>query len=93
MDQSGVEGGIWQSDAGPLAYAFPTYEGGGVKTDIPSAEYERIRAINQNAARYDAAKEAQFTGRSQTLLLRACPLPGPIAGLTGGPWYGSSRGP
>src|SRR5689334_10936932 len=23
--QTGVEGGIWQSGAGPLAYAFPTY--------------------------------------------------------------------
>ncbi len=28
-NQAGVEGGIWQSDAGPLAYAFPTYEGTG----------------------------------------------------------------
>jgi hypothetical protein len=25
--QNGVEGGIWQFDAGPLAYAYPTYEG------------------------------------------------------------------
>ena len=81
-DQSGVEGGIWHSEAGPLAYAFPTYEGGGLKTDIPAAEYERIRGINQNAARFDETKEARFTGRSQTLLLYACPLPGPIAGLT-----------
>jgi signal transduction histidine kinase len=81
-DQPGVEGGIWQSEAGPLAYAFPTYEGG-AKTDIPAAEYERIRAINQNAARFEEPKEAQFAGRSQTLLLRACPLSGPIAGLTG----------
>ncbi len=31
--QDGVEGGIWQSEAGPLAYAFPTYEGTGPKTD------------------------------------------------------------
>lgn len=30
----GVEGGVWQSQAGPLAYAFPTYEGTGPKTDL-----------------------------------------------------------
>jgi signal transduction histidine kinase len=82
-DQLGVEGGIWQREGGPLAYAFPTYEGGGVKTDIPPAEYERISAINQNAARFEEPKQARFSGRSQTLLLRACPLSGPIAGLTG----------
>ena len=81
-DQLGMEGGIWQAEAGPLAYAFPTYEGGGVKTDIPPAEYERISAISQKAARFEEPKQERFTGRSQTLLLRACPLPGPIAGLT-----------
>jgi len=27
--QDGVEGGIWQADAGPLAYAYPTYGGAG----------------------------------------------------------------
>src|SRR6266436_6030947 len=31
----GVEGGIWQSQTGALAYAFPTYEGTGPKTDLP----------------------------------------------------------
>ncbi|MGA8770240.1 MAG: HAMP domain-containing sensor histidine kinase [Rhodomicrobium sp.] len=81
-DLSGVEGGIWQTEAGPLAYAFPTYEGGAVKTDIPAAEFERIKALNQNAAENDEARQARYQGRSQTLLLRACPLPGPIAGLT-----------
>src|SRR5882757_944679 len=28
-DRPGVEGGVWQAEAGPLAYAFPTYEGSG----------------------------------------------------------------
>jgi signal transduction histidine kinase len=82
-DLSGVEGGIWQTEAGPLAYAFPTYEGGAVKTDIPAAEFERIKALNQNAARYEEPRQARYAGRSQMLLLRSCPLPGPIAGLTG----------
>ena len=35
----GVEGGIWQADAGSLAYAFPTYEGTGPKTDLPSRSF------------------------------------------------------
>jgi signal transduction histidine kinase len=81
-DLPGVEGGVWQSEAGPLAYGFPTYEGGGAKTDIPAAELDRIRAINQEAVRLDEARAQQFAGRSQTLLLRACPLPGPVGGLT-----------
>jgi hypothetical protein len=29
----GVEGGIWKASAGSLAYAFPSYEGSGQKTD------------------------------------------------------------
>src|SRR5216684_2875847 len=36
-----VEGGIWQSEAGSFAYAFPTYEGAGPKTDVPQAELPR----------------------------------------------------
>ena len=36
--QISVEGGIWQADVGPLAYAFPTYAGTGPKTDLPAAE-------------------------------------------------------
>ena len=40
--QDGVEGGIWQVEAGPLAYAFPTYQGTGPKTDLPAAERNQI---------------------------------------------------
>src|SRR5712691_10419611 len=32
-DRAGIEGGIWQADAGSLAYAFPTYQGLGPKID------------------------------------------------------------
>jgi hypothetical protein len=37
-DLPGVEGGVWQAEQGSLAYAFPTYEGTGEKTDLPAAE-------------------------------------------------------
>jgi len=78
----GVEGGIWQRADGSLAYAYPTYEGTGPKTDLPAAETERIRATNAEALAEDRAVEARQAGRFQTLLLHACPLPGPIEGVT-----------
>ena len=79
--QEGVEGGVWQADAGSLAYAFPTYSGTGPRTDLPAAEAASIRATNEQAAR-DEAAVARTTGGSAHLLLDACPLPGPIEGLT-----------
>ena len=81
-DQNGVEGGIWQSEAGSMAYAYPTYEGTGPKTDLPAAELPRIRTINDATARDDYGKSQRFDARSQTLLLHSCPLAGVIAGLT-----------
>jgi signal transduction histidine kinase len=78
-----VEGGIWQSEAGSLAYAFPTYEGGGPKTDVPQAELPRIQVINRSAATEDRPVSGRYDTASQILLLTACPLPGPVPGLTG----------
>ncbi|HYZ22889.1 MAG TPA: hypothetical protein VE690_12095 [Rhodopila sp.] len=49
----GVEGGIWQVDDGSLAYAYPTYEGSGPKTDLPPAERDKIEAVNRQAARQE----------------------------------------
>lgn len=81
--QPGVEGGVWQADAGPLAYAFPTYEGSGPKTDLPVAERDQIAAINREALRNDQTVGRQVATGAQTLLLQACPLAGPVSGLTG----------
>ena len=74
----GVEGGIWQRDTGSLAYAYPTYEGSGPKTDLPQAELPRIGDINRVAASEDRAISTRYAASSQTLLLTACPLSGPI---------------
>ena len=49
-DLDGVEGGVWQTDRGSLAYAFPTYEGTGEKTDLPQAEESSIREAAESAA-------------------------------------------
>lgn len=80
--QAGVEGGVWQTDTGSLAYAFPTYPGTGPKTDLPAAEAASVQAANEQAARDEAAVARMSGGSTQTLLLYACPLPGPIDGLT-----------
>ena len=80
--QDEVEGGIWQADAGSLAYAYPTYEGTGPKTDLPAAEHDRIEAVNQQASRDEQPVDRRVTSHAQTLLLHAEPLSGPIVGLT-----------
>jgi signal transduction histidine kinase len=79
----GVEGGIWQTDVGSLAYAFPTYEGTGLKTDLPEAELASIRQVNGEAARTDRAATMRQTTRSQVLLFHACPLAGSLLNVTG----------
>lgn len=81
-DRPGIEGGIWQADTGSLAYAFPTYQGSGPKTDVPEAELPRIRAINQAALAGDRQANSRYDASSQILLLSACPLSGPIPSLT-----------
>jgi signal transduction histidine kinase len=82
-DRSGIEGGIWQRGTGSLAYAFPTYQGGGPKTDVPEAELPRIETVNREALAEDRQVGRRYDAASQILLMNACPLPGPISELTG----------
>ena len=81
-DRPGIEGGLWQAEAGPLAYAYPTYQGAGPKTDIPQAEAARIREINTAAQAGDRQLARRYGATAQVLLLTACPLRGPIPRLT-----------
>lgn len=81
-DRENVEGGLWQAGVGAFAYAFPTYEGETAKTDVPAAELSRIVAVNKAAQADDQLTTTRVNGRSQTLLLVACPLPGPIVGVS-----------
>ncbi len=78
----GVEGGIWQADTGSLAYAFPTYEGSGPKTDLPVTELPTIRRVNADVLREDRPVTVHMVGRSQVEIVHACPLHGPVAGAT-----------
>ena len=77
----GVEGGLWQQGHGSLAYAFPTYEGTGPKTDLPVAEAAYIRDTADQAVVEQSTIDRRFDGRAQVLLLQSCPLAGPIADL------------
>jgi signal transduction histidine kinase len=79
---AGVEGGIWQQHGGSLAYAFPSYEGTGPKTDLPMAELNTIREVNAEAASTGRLANLRRPARSQVLLVQACPLRGPLQGVT-----------
>jgi signal transduction histidine kinase len=78
----GIEGGLWAADSGSLAYAYPTYQGAGPKLDFPLAETARIRSINTQARADDRTVTERYAASTQVLLLAACPLNGPIPGLT-----------
>ena len=64
--QDGVEGGIRQASAGPLAYAFPTYKGTGPKTDLPLAERSQIEGLSQATARDGQPADRRTTSRATT---------------------------
>ena len=82
---AGVEGGIWKKSAGSLAYAFPSYEGSGQKTDLPQAEEPTIRQVAEAAIISHRPVEWKRDARSQILLIQACPLPGKDGKLPPGP--------
>lgn len=77
--QGGVQGGIWSASAGSLAYAAPTGGGG---SPFSADETARIAEINAAALREDRTVGRSVSEPSSTLLLAACPLDGPIAGVT-----------
>ncbi len=74
-DSDGIAGGIYDPDAGALAYV-------GGKADLSAAERARVTEINRSANSNDQPESARATSGGQTLLLQACPLRGPLPGLT-----------
>ena len=70
----GVEGGIWTKSGGSVAYAFPTYEGTGPKTDLPEAERPVIAAVTAEALQVEHAVTLRRPNRTQVLVLQGCPL-------------------
>ena len=72
----GIEGGLWRSGVGSLAYSFPTYEGTGLKTDLPQAEQSTIKQVSETASFAQRPVEWKRDARLQALLITACPLVG-----------------
>jgi signal transduction histidine kinase len=72
-----VEGGAWNGRGGFIAYAYPTYEGSGVKRDVPDAEKSHIAEIAQVAARTQRLQTDVVRASREALVLSACPLRSP----------------
>src|SRR5438034_6989504 len=69
-----VEGGFWSARDGFLAYAYPSYGGGGVpKKDVPEAEAARIADVAQAALNSGRPQTHSFPSETETLILRAQP--------------------
>ena len=77
--QAGVQGGIWSGAGGSLADAAPTGGGG---APFSAAETAQLSEINAAALREDRTVSRSVSEPSATLLLAACPLEGPITGVT-----------
>ncbi|MEN5214973.1 ATP-binding protein [Pseudomonas pudica] len=73
-DQPGMEGGFWRADAGVVAYAFPTYDGTGIKRDPPSAELERIASTAQRAQDSASLVADVRPGLREAVAFAACPV-------------------
>ncbi|WP_419342935.1 sensor histidine kinase [Achromobacter sp. PD1] len=80
-DRAGMEGGFWQADAGVVAYAFPTYDGTGIKRDPPSAELERIGATAQRALDASALITDVRPGLREAVVFAACPADSSLPAL------------
>ncbi len=70
IDRPGVEGGLWQAEAGALS-------------PLPAGAPEAaLETLNQRAAADEQPVSQRIDGSTQTVVLEACPAGGPIAGVT-----------
>jgi signal transduction histidine kinase len=81
-----VEGGVWNASSDFLAYAYPTYEGGGAKHDVPEAERSHIAEVARSAAMAQASQTDILRGTREALVLTACPLAIAAPGQTEAVW-------
>ncbi|WP_322033862.1 HAMP domain-containing sensor histidine kinase [Paraburkholderia sp. J76] len=77
----GIEGGFWTPAPAPgapngfLAYAFPTYEGSGVKRDVPEAETPLILRTLRNVAGTGQTRADVVASGADAVIAVACPVP------------------
>lgn len=81
-DADGIEGGVWDPLAGFTAYAYPTYEGGTRKTDIPAAEVPSIEGLARQVSTDGGARTLVRQGAREAVILAACALPRRQVGWT-----------
>lgn len=81
-DQAGVEGGFWHPQRDVVAYAFPTYDGSGIKRDPPGAEMERIVSTAQRALDGATTVTDVRPGLREAVVFAACPVPPGKVALT-----------
>lgn len=81
-EDAGVEGGLWDRGRGVFAYAFPTYDGSGVKTDAPAAELPRLAALSEQALAAGAPVGEVRPGLREAVVYSACPVNANVAGWT-----------
>jgi signal transduction histidine kinase len=70
----GVEGSLWRKDGGFFGYAYPTYEGPTVKTDLPAAERDHVEQLVAAAARDQMAQVDERRGLREVVITAACPI-------------------
>ncbi|WP_321808935.1 HAMP domain-containing sensor histidine kinase [Burkholderia sp. BCC1993] len=74
-----MEGGFWRSGATPaegsfLAYSFPTYQGSGIKRDVPEAEMPLILRTLRAAVATHATTATVVEGAQDAVIAVACPV-------------------
>lgn len=78
---TGIEGGFWSRATVPAApdgfqaYAFPTYEGSGLKRDIPEAETPLILRTLKTAAQAGQLESDVVSSGTDAVIAVACPVP------------------
>ncbi|WP_280192764.1 sensor histidine kinase [Delftia sp. PS-11] len=80
-DRPGMEGGFWRTGTGVIAYAFPTYDGTGIKRDAPIAEMERITSTAERARDASQLVTDLRPGLREAVVFAACPASADAAGL------------
>ncbi|HVI55710.1 MAG TPA: ATP-binding protein [Luteibacter sp.] len=81
-EAEGIEGGIWDNRQGFVAYAYPTYQGSGSKTDVPDAERSNLAATAAAALKRGAMADYTRSSERESLLIAACPIDAHRAGWT-----------
>lgn len=80
-EDAGFEGGLWDG-RGVFAYAFPTYDGSGVKDDAPVAELPRLAALTRQTLASGVAVADVRPGLREAVVYNACPVAKGVAGWT-----------